>query len=177
MNNFQDDHLTSEEKTLIAMGAAIGGGCRTCSEKLYAVATSQKIPPNDMLKAFLCGLDARTEAIKTMKTKISTLIGDDKAIGTDGYPQKLATLTRIASFAAANSAPDVLAEATKARAQGATDEQLQICISLAKMIRKNAGAFSDQEISEKVTASAPCEKATCCSVPSDSKNAQPCSCG
>jgi|WetSurMetagenome_2_1015567.scaffolds.fasta_scaffold1591233_1 hypothetical protein len=44
MNSKQEDHLTNEEKNLIAMGA----GCRTCADKFHGIALSLKIPEKEM---------------------------------------------------------------------------------------------------------------------------------
>ncbi len=51
MNIEQDDRLTNEEKNLVAMGAAMGAGCRTCADKLYALALSLNIPEAMMVTA------------------------------------------------------------------------------------------------------------------------------
>ena len=180
MNKNQEDHLTNQEKNLIAMGAAMGAGCRTCADKLYETALSLKIPENEMLKAFDLGLDAKAEAVKTMKAKISSLIGDDKVdntMVTEKFTQKLASLIRIASSVAANSAPDVLSEIQKAERCGIKPDQMQMCISLAKMVRKNAGAFSDQEISDKVGSFESDMQELCCPISSNPKGASSCSCG
>jgi hypothetical protein len=180
MNNNQKDHLTNQEKNLIAMGAAMGAGCRICADKLYNLALSLNIPENKMLKAFDLGLDAKADAVKTMKAKISSLIVNDKVDDTDAneiITQKLATLVRIASFVTANSAPDVLSEIQKAETHGITPAQIQICVSLAKMVRKNAGAFSDQEISDETGGSASDTEEACCPVSPNPKGASSCSCG
>ena len=180
MNSNQEDHLTNQEKNLIAMGAAMGAGCRICADKLYEIALSLKISENEMLKAFDLGLDAKAEALKTMKAKISSLIGDDKMdnkMVTERFTQKLASLIRIASFVAANSAPDVLSEIKKAEKYGIKPDQIQMCISLAKMVRKNAGAFSDQEISENVGCFESNMEEVCCPISSNPKSTSSCSCG
>jgi hypothetical protein len=180
MNRNQEDHLTNQEKNLVAMGAAMGAGCRTCADKLYEIALSLKIPKNEMLKAFNLGLDAKAEAVKTMEVKISSLIGDDKmdnTMVTERFTQNFASLIRVASFVAANSAPDVLSEIKKAERYGIKPDQIQMCISLAKMVRKNAGAFSDQEISDKVGSFEFDMKEVCCPISSNPKSTSSCSCG
>ncbi len=179
MNGNQGDHLTNQEKNLIAMGAAMGAGCRTCADKLYEAAISLKITEKDMLRAFHLGLEAKAEAVETMKAKISALIGGDKVgnMVSEGYPRRLTSLMRIASFVAANSAPDVLSEIKKAREHRITPDQIQMCISLAKMVRKNAESFSDQEISDKACILESDGKETCCPLSPNPKNASGCSCG
>jgi|SRR5271157_1302115 len=180
MDKNQEYHLTNQENNLIAMSAAVGAGCRQCADKLYGVATSLKIPEKEMLKAFQWGLDAKAEAIGTMRIKISELMGDDKGINAqdpDVSSRKIAALARIASFVAANSAPDVASEIRKAQEHDITPGQIQMCISLGKMVRKNAGIFSDQEISDKVESFAFAGKETCCPLSSGAKDSSACSCG
>ncbi len=179
MDNNQENHLTNQEKNLIAMSAAMGAGCRQCADKLYGVATSLKIPKKEMLKALQWGLDAKAEAIGTMRMKISELMGNDKGIdaqGTDVSLVKLAVLARIASFVAANSAPDVVSEIQKAKEQNVTPDQIQMCVSLAKMVRKNAGIFSDQEISDNVGSFESAGQEMCCPLSPGAKGSSACSC-
>jgi len=179
MNLLQDDHLTNEEKNLIAMAAAMGAGCRTCADKLHGIALSLQIPERDMLSAFHLGLTSKSEAVKTMTTKISSLIGNHQettpSVSEDGL-KKIASLARIASFVAANSAPDVLLEIQKAEAYGLTLDQIQLCINLGKMVRKNAMAFSDQEISDKVNGLKTGSEQRCCPLAPASEGASACSC-
>ncbi len=180
MNSNQDDHLTDREKNLIAMGAAMGAGCRTCADKLYKLAVSLKIPEEEMGTAFKLGLDAKGEAVRTMGAKISALMGADgvlnRAMPESGL-HELSSLVRIASFVAANSAPDVLAEMRNAEAQGMTSAQIRMAVSLAKMVRKNAIAFSDQEISANGCGGESDGDEICCPLPAGTKNAAACSCG
>jgi len=180
MDKNQECHLTNQEKNLIAMSAAMGAGCRICADKLYGIATSLTIPEKEMLRAFQWGLDAKAQAIGTMRMKISGLIGNDKGIDTqkpDASSRKLAALARIASFVAANSAPDVVSEIQKAKEHDITTDQIQMCISLARMVRKNAGSFSDQEISEKFCSFETDGEEMCCPVSPGSKRSLACSCG
>jgi alkylhydroperoxidase/carboxymuconolactone decarboxylase family protein YurZ len=176
VETIQNIQLSNQEKTLIAMGAAMGAGCRTCADKLYEIAISLNIPKPEMLQAFLLGLDAKAAAVKTMRDKVSALMdgtaGDAKAIS-----PKLASMINVASFTAANSAPDGLTEIKQAMSSGVTAEQIQLCISTGKMVRKNATGFSDQEISGKSDCSETDEKGSCCSGPANAQNASGCSCG
>lgn len=180
MNKEREDHLTNQEKTLIAMGAAMGAGCRTCADKLYEVAVSLRISEEEMLGAFRAGLDAKAQAVSTMKAKVSDLIGGDQGDGASlskNSPKALESLVRIASLIAANSAPDALLEIEKAQRQGATPDQLRACISLAKMVRKNAETFSDQEVFDRMGGFKLDGEEMCCPLPAGSKNAPACSCG
>ncbi|MBA4392296.1 MAG: hypothetical protein C0407_01970 [Desulfobacca sp.] len=179
MNSNTNDPLTNEEKNLIAMGAAMGAGCRTCADKLHQIALSLKIPEGAILKAFHLGLTAKDEAVKTMTNKVSTLLGDHQEryrSVSEGGLKKLDILVRIASFVAANSAPDVLSEIQKAEADGLTPDQIKRCINLGKMVRKNAMAFSDQEISDNVNGLKTEAEEMCCPLSPAPEKASACSC-
>ncbi|MCE5211002.1 MAG: hypothetical protein LLG40_05570 [Deltaproteobacteria bacterium] len=154
MEKIQDSPLSNQEKVLIGMGAAMGAGCRTCADKLYEAATSLDIPKGEMLKAFLLGLEAKAQAVKTMQDKVKALM-DGNAGDTKEFSPKLATMIRMASFTAANSAPDYLAEIRQALSKEITDEQVQLCVATAKMVRTHAMGFSDKEISDKISGSEP----------------------
>jgi hypothetical protein len=60
---------------------------------------------------------------------------------------------------------------------GIKPDQMQMCISLAKMVRKNAVAFSDQEISENAGSFEFDMKEVCCPISSNPKSTSSCSCG
>lgn len=175
MNNFLGNRISDREKALVAMGAAMAGGCRTCADKLYEIAQSVGIADTEMRTAFQAGLEAKSEAADTMREKAASLVGTpDKSAGA-GWDGKLSFLVRIASFTAANSAPDVIEEIRKAREHGITAEQVQVCIGLGKMVRKNAGEFSDREISGQAGFADFGMAQACC--PSSAQSKSACSCG
>jgi len=157
--------IKDSEKTMIAMGAAMGGGCRKCAENLHRMALDQNMSPKDILGAFLQGLEAKAEAVNTMREKVRSLL-DDGQFASDspsGKDPKLASLIRIAAFTAANSAPDVFQEIERARGQGLTERELKLCQSIARMVRDHAMKFSDQEIGEGLSETvSPCAAACSC---------------
>ena len=182
----QENPLSNPEKNLIAMGAAMGAGCRKCADKLYALAVGMKISDRQTREACQWGLDAKTQAVGTMRAKVDDLLsaccgrsdGGQKAGGPAGTRQnadKLMPLVRIASFVAANSAPDAAAEIRNAKAEGITEEHIRICISIGKMVRKNAQAFSDEEVEENLGGDLVEEM--CCPLTSGADKASGCSCG
>jgi hypothetical protein len=64
----------------------------------------------------------------------------------------MASLIRLASFMASNSAPDACQEIRKAFAEGVTEREMKLCRSIARMVRENAMKFSDEEIGERLSA-------------------------
>lgn len=176
MKELLEDQVNPQEKALIAMGAAMGAGCRTCADKLYEIAVSLDIPPAEMMKAFQAGLDSKPEAASTMNRKVLSLIHPGEDAGRESRsPDNVLSLIRIASFTAANSAPDAVAEINKARSQGVSPDRIRISISLGKMVRKNAISFSDQEISKLAGLSEDFAEEPCC--PAGPLQGSACSCG
>jgi hypothetical protein len=144
--------LTDAEKLLVAMGAAIGGGCGKCAENLIKIAHEQGVSLADMETACKEGFAAKGDAIKTMKAKVTAILkaatheGDKSWEGVD--MGKMASLIRTAAFTAANSAPDAVKEMKKACLQGAVEGDFRVCLSIAKSIRKKAEQFSDEDVAE-----------------------------
>lgn len=111
----QENQLGNPEKNMIAMGAAMAAGCRTCADKLYELALGMKIPEVEMKKAFQWGLNARTQAGGTMSAKMDELLvsccageAPGRKIGGSskrGNAERILLPVRIASFVAANSPP------------------------------------------------------------------------
>jgi hypothetical protein len=107
--------LSDAQKILVTLGAAIGGGCGKCAENLIKIAREQGVTAADMAAACQMGFTAKSEAVKTMKDRVAAIL---KAGPTENGEKKgediqnLASLIRAAVFTAANSAPDVIKEAS-----------------------------------------------------------------
>jgi alkylhydroperoxidase/carboxymuconolactone decarboxylase family protein YurZ len=141
--------LGSKDKLFIAMAAAMGGGCRTCAERLHSMAGSEGLAPEEQGRAFLEGLRVRESATKVMHHKAETLVGRELR---HGYSAEGATdlrvleLSRLAAAVAANSSPDALLHIADARAAGASDAEIEVAIGTARMVRSKAQGFSDEEV-------------------------------
>ena len=64
MKNSERQPLSDRERTLIAMGAAMGAGCRMCATGLRSIAEGLGITKGEAGKAFEIGLSAKAEAVK-----------------------------------------------------------------------------------------------------------------
>lgn len=167
MENIEGQHMTDRERTLIAMGAAMGAGCRKCAEGLQRIGASIGIPTGEAWKAFEIGLNAKAEAVNTMRAAVSALLHNEADSGAKcgcarsgetepgrrkpdnaraGSAGKMACLIRLASYMAANSAPDARAEMDEAVARGANSRDINLCLSIARMVRQKAAGFSDGEV-------------------------------
>ena len=141
--------LESKDKLFIAMAAAMGGGCRTCAEKLHSMAGSEGIAPEEQGRAFLEGLRVRERATEVMRRKAEALVGGKLRHGENGGGAthlRVLELSRLAAAVAANSSPDALNHIADAREAGASDAEIEVAIGTARMVRSKAQGFSDEEV-------------------------------
>lgn len=143
--------LSSEEKTFVAMAAAMGGGCRTCAERLFAVGQSLDMDVEDMRRAFDEGLAVRDAASALMRDKARSLHGRETEVGDTSAPDQgdaVRELARLAAAVAANAAPVALGYAQAARAAGAGEAAIRVAIGIGRTIRGKAQSFSDEELGD-----------------------------
>jgi SAM-dependent methyltransferase len=154
----EEEALGGTEKTLIALSAAIGGGCRTCAEHLHSVAGSLGATPEQIERAFAEGLRQRDSATRVMREKAEALLGRTVKIeaASGEAPTRLELLGRLAASTASNSAPDALRHVAAARAAGATEAQIQVAIGIARTVRSKAQGFSDAELGDSPAEDAGC---------------------
>lgn len=161
MKNNERQPLSDRERTLIAMGAAMGAGCKTCAAGLHRIGETLGITKGEAGKAFEIGLNAKAQAVNTMRAAVSELLYGQadqracclppgvrqtgKAVAANHGEGMIPCLIRLASFLAANSAPDAKAEMEEAVTQGADARNLNVCLAIAKMVRQKAAGFSDTE--------------------------------
>jgi len=142
--------LSEKEKTLIALSAAIGGGCRICAERLNDLAHTADATPEEIERSLAAGLRQRDRATQLMRDKAGALLG--RAVGVEGganaAPTRLESLGRLAASTASNSAPHALEHVDAALAAGATRSEVKVAIGIARTVRSKAQGFSDAELSE-----------------------------
>lgn len=164
--------LENREKVRIALAAAMGGGCRTCAEKLFALAGPAGSSSDELEQACVDGLLARDEATARMREKAESLLG--RALGSSGRARPrerdiVTDLCRLAAAVSSNSAPDALRYGDDARARGASEAAIAAAIGIGKSVRSKAQGFSDGEVreareraGETTAAEAPPEAPACC---------------
>jgi hypothetical protein len=193
MENGEKRHLTDKERTLIAMGAAMGAGCRKCAEGLRHIGDELGITAGEAGKAFDIGLNAKAQAVNTMRAAVCALLysqtkdgraccptGVTRPAGVEpdaspGGGDKITCLIRLASFTAANSAPDASEGIEEALAHGADSDDIKLCLGIARMVREKAAGFSDAEFGGTQESTAGSETDDCCSEQASCASA--CSCG
>jgi hypothetical protein len=151
--------LSSQEKTYVAMAAAMGGGCRTCAERLFAIAQSLEMGLEEIDRAFFEGLVVRDVATQLMREKVHFLRHpeaepEDTLVGSRGG--RIRELSRLAAAVAANAGPAGLGYAKLARSAGASETAVAVAIGIGRSIRAKAQSFSDQEFGESGTVEEGC---------------------
>ena len=161
--------LSGLEKTQVALAAAMGAGCRTCADNLYPMFQSLGASTDEIERAFSEGLGTRESATALMRHKAHSLMGRVPRAGTPGITEsggRTAELMRIGAGVAANSAPTVVHHIERAQSLGATREEIQLAIGIARMVRSKAQGFSDAEI-DRIYAKEPVAEVPQVSCPSE----------
>jgi AhpD family alkylhydroperoxidase len=160
--------LDDKEKALVALGAAMGGGCRTCADTLHPILQSTGATPEEIDQAFARGLEARNGATDVMREKAAALTGrrqEQSARVAASAGTRLAELVKVAAATAANSAPNALVHIEQAKLAGATDAEIGTTLAIARTVRSKAQGFSDAEIQESCSEAPAAEELPACPAP------------
>jgi hypothetical protein len=158
--------LSDQEKIVVALAAAMGAGCRTCADRLSAMAVEARVATQELERAFAEGLLAREAATETIRAKAASLLGHEPQVEADGgVAPHIVELCRVAGAAAANSAPDARHYAEAARSEGASEPAIGVALGIARSVRSKAQAFSDEELGAPRGQEMPCPTAASDEVP------------
>jgi SAM-dependent methyltransferase/alkylhydroperoxidase/carboxymuconolactone decarboxylase family protein YurZ len=151
--------ISGKEKILIALAAAMGGGCRTCAQGLRSMADSAGATIEEIERAFTDGLLQRERATEVMRGEASALLGRplDAGSATGAAAEaRVSELSRLAASVASNSSPDALKRLDAARSTGAAESEIRVAIGIGRSVRAKAQGFSDAEIGESREEEASC---------------------
>ena len=147
----ENPDLPNKEKALVALAAAMGGGCRTCADGLYPMAQAAGASTDEIERALREGLQVRENATAIMKRKAETLLGHRiPALGATEAEEApgISRLTRLAAAVAANAAPDAVRHLEGASFAGVTEGAINVALAIARKVRTKAQGFSDEEIDQ-----------------------------
>lgn len=152
-DNGTNGRLEDRDRARIALGAAVGAGCRTCAQNLYPMLVSTGFTTSEIEHSFDLAFRARERGTEAMRRQARALmLGRDDPTPED--PEEPAVrideLVRLATAAAANCALEVLRHAARARAAGARDPEIGVALGIARTVRSKAQRFSDEEIDRSV---------------------------
>jgi AhpD family alkylhydroperoxidase len=168
-----DVRLSPKEKELVAVGASVAAGCIPCTEYHLkevqgAGATTQEITA--AIEAALC-VKGSTRGI--MEQVAYTALGmprEEQPSCCAGPTDRMTELVSIAAAVAVNCPTNLHKHVAAGRTVGVRDEEMQLVIGLAKMIRSKAMEKIDDAVKEL---SAPAQAQACCGPTVSVKSASP----
>jgi RNA polymerase sigma-70 factor (ECF subfamily) len=194
-----NETLTTKQKHLIGVGAAVAAGCQPCTSSFVAAAREAgacERGARHALEAGLRGRDAANTAMRTFADQGFPKPDLDEAFRAER--KMLDALIGVAAALAANSASVVAGRVAEARKLGATDDQIRMAGQIALTARRGAEQSADAAFAKAIgdgaktgcceagqdcatggCGEAPAEKAASpcgCSEPAE-KTASPCGCG
>lgn len=166
-----DARLSPKEKELVAVGASVAAGCIPCTEYHLkevkgAGATSQEITA--AIDAALC-VKGSTRGI--MEQVAYTALGvprEEQPSCCAGPTDRMKELVSIAAAVAVNCPTNLRKHVDAGRSVGVRDEEMQLVVGLAKMIRSKAMEKIDDAVKEL---SAPAQAEVCCGPTVSAKSA------
>jgi AhpD family alkylhydroperoxidase len=133
--------LTDKQKELVAVGASIAAGCRPCTTHHVAAARATGAADDDIRAAVDTALAVRDSARNGMAAFADGLLGgtDSGDCGGCRPPRPLLDeLVSVAAACAVNSVADLETHLAHARSAGATEAQISITLSIARVVRRVA---------------------------------------
>jgi AhpD family alkylhydroperoxidase len=140
MADMTSTSLSQKEKEVIAVGASVAAGCKPCTAHHVAAARHAGATDEDITWAVDDALDVRKSATEIMAGVALEQLGGDA--GREG-PQDSAKplineLTSAAAAFAVSSTTDLETHVNAARQAGASDRQIELALSVARMIKRVA---------------------------------------
>jgi alkylhydroperoxidase/carboxymuconolactone decarboxylase family protein YurZ len=141
--------LSTKEKHIIGIGAAIAAGCQPCTTSYVAAARQAGACPRSVrlsIEAGLCTLETATATMAEFadrtfaKPDLDAVFRDEKA--------KMKSLIDVAAAVASNAATLVKARVLAAKKLGMTDQQIRLAGQIAAMARRGAEKETESALAE-----------------------------
>ncbi len=135
--------LSSQGREFVAIGAAIGAGCRPCTQYHVRAALKAGLSEEDVRQAVSEAEVLRIQAATSIADFARGLLGGgEEADATLCYPSEpLQALAQVGAAAGGNAGPVLDWLLPQARGLGLTNEALTEAVELASMVKKMAGEF------------------------------------
>lgn len=176
-----NESLTKKEKELVAVGASIASGCHVCTTYHFKAARSVGASEQEIRQAVNDALCVRNNATKIMAGLAEKQFGNAAHTDTLCASDKplIGHLVSTGAAFALNSIPDLRTHVTAAQQQGATCEQIQTVLEIARMVKNMAGKQIESAVTKTTEEGAGCsDDCACHDDTSDSASAStPCGCG
>jgi len=156
--------LSPKEKELVAVGTSVAAGCIPCTEYHLkevwgAGATAQEITA--AIEAALCVKGSARGIMEQVAHKAFGAPREEQPSCCAGPTDRVKELVSIAAAVAVNCPTNLRKHVDAGRSVGVRDEEIQLVVGLAKMIRGKATEKVD-ESAKSIVASASVRAAACC---------------
>jgi alkylhydroperoxidase/carboxymuconolactone decarboxylase family protein YurZ len=173
--------LSTKEKALVGIGAAMTAGCQPCTRKLIGAARSAGACERSIRLAIETGLAARTSATEAMARWADAEQGQIPILDESFRLEKIKLCTLISAGAtyAANSTATLNGQIDNAMVQGWTDVQISEAFAVGCAVAKTAA--NKVEVAATQLGLSPTQlDSSCCSeqpIPEVTQSTEPHQCG
>jgi AhpD family alkylhydroperoxidase len=156
--------LSQKEKELVAVGASVAAGCIPCTqyhmkEVRAAGATVEEI--THAVDAALCVKGSTREIMEKVAYDALGFSKEEQSSCCAGPTDRMKELVSIAAAVAVNCPANFHKHVAAGRTVGVRNEEIQLAVGLAKMIRGKAAEKVD-EAAKAIAAPAPAQAVACC---------------
>lgn len=146
-----ESHLSQKEKELVAVGASVAAGCIPCTqyhlkEVRVAGATTEEI--TQAVDAALCVKGSTRGIMEKIACDALGVPKEEQPSCCAGPTDRMKELVSIAAAVAVNCPTNFHKHVTAGRTVGVRDDEIQLVVGLAKMIRGKAMEKIDAAVKE-----------------------------
>jgi AhpD family alkylhydroperoxidase len=145
-----NESLTKKEKELVAVGASIASGCHVCTTYHFKAARSVGASEQEIRQAVNDALCVRNNATKIMAGLAEKQFGNAAHTDTLCASDKplIGHLVSTGAAFALNCIANLETHVTAAQIQGATCDQIQTTLAIARMVKNMAGKQIDAVVAK-----------------------------
>ncbi len=149
----KDAVLTTVEKEIIALGVSVAAGCKPCTTHHIEAARAAGTCEKGTTLALTVAAEVRRAAAEEMASWAIEQLGGTAELPHDWVTQHelIRALVSAAAAFAVNSVPEFRRYAAEAHNHGATDQQIQLAVTIARKI-KDVAAEKIEAVARQVLA-------------------------
>lgn len=139
--------LSDKDREYVAIGAAIGAGCRPCTQYHVNAALKAGLSKDEIRTAVEEAEALRVEAAASVADFARGLLGDGEKRAYDFADtcERSQALVRIGAATGGNAGPFLSAILPRARGLGLTDDALREAVEVAGTVKAMAGNFFEKD--------------------------------
>jgi AhpD family alkylhydroperoxidase len=139
--------LSDKEREYVAIGAAIGAGCRPCTQYHVKAALKAGLSKDDIRTAAEEAEALRVEAAASVADYARGLLGDGEKRGHDfaDVCERSQALVQIGAATGGNAGPFLSEILPRARSLGLTGDAIREAVGVAGMVKTMAGEFFEKD--------------------------------